>query len=512
MRGFGGQLGPVAAAALVAVVALGGLPPAPARAAAATTTAVTSSANPSTYGSAISFTATVTSAGGTPTGTVQFAVDGSPFGGPVPLAGGSASSLLISTLAVGTHPVTAEYVPDDSNLFDAGSGSLPTGQVVDRAAVTVALSATPAEWEVSVPVVFRATVARVAAVAAGPAVAPGPPVAPGVPVAASGTVDFSIDGQPAQTAPVIGGVAELPAAALTLGAHTIVATYSGDATFLGATASLTGTVAANLVNASAVGVSAASIYPIKDAWRDTLEIRGIRNERLRVTIRIYSPADTLVMTRAIPAGVGSYASTWNGRNAVGTILPAGKYRVVQTLTDPSTVPALTRSWTSGVALSTKQMTWQTVTFTVAPGPRNYRFSSGQGVGAPSASSAAALVLSGATDEWPAVGYEFSLPAASTYRQVRFQLLGSASGPTPTLGLQRWSTGAGWGQVYREDFARTAVTPSTSTWSGLVSTNPAPFVSATGRVRGYVDGGGRLTSPFRFAVTGVRLVVVYGILR
>ena len=156
MRGFGGQLGRVAAAALVAVVALGGLPPGPARAAAATTTAVTSSANPSTYGSAVSFTATVTSAGGTPTGTVQFAVDGSPFGGPVPLAGGSASSLLISTLAVGTHAVTADYVPDDSSLFDAGSGSLPGGQVVAKAAVTVALSATPAEWEVSVPVVFRA--------------------------------------------------------------------------------------------------------------------------------------------------------------------------------------------------------------------------------------------------------------------------------------------------------------------------------------------------------------------
>ena len=510
MRGFGGQLGRVAAATLAAVVALGGLAPGPARAAEATTAAVTSSVNPSTYGSAVSFTATVTSAGGTPTGTVQFAVDGSPLGGPVPLAGGSASSLMVSTLAVGTHAVTADYIPDDSNLFDAGSWTLAGGHVVGKAAVTLALSATPAEWEVTVPVVFRARVARVVAVAPE---APGAPVAPGIPVAASGTVDFSIDGEPAQAAPVIGGIAALPPTALAQGAHTITATYSGDASFLGgATASLTGTTVANVVNASGVGVSSASIYPIKDGWRDAIAIRGMRNERLAVTIRVYSPAGRLVLARTIPAGVGSYASTWNGRNAVGTMLPAGRYRVVQTLADRSTVPALTRSWTSEVTLSTKQMTWKTVTLIVAPGPRNYRFSSGQGVGASSSSSTAALVLAGASGAWPAVGYVFTLPAASTYRQVRFQVLGSASGRAPTLGLQRWSDGAGWGQVYRADFARTAVTPSTVTWRGLTSTNPEPSVSATRRVRGYVDGGGRLTGPFRFGVTGVRLVVVYGILR
>jgi hypothetical protein len=92
------------------------------------------------------------------------------------------------------------------------------------------------------------------------------------------------------------------------------------------------------------------------------------------------------------------------------------------------------------------------------------------------------------------------------------VLGSASGSTPAVGLHRWSNGAAWGQIYRADFARTAVVPSTVTWRGLVATNPAPFVTATRRVRGYVDGGGRLAGPFRLALTGVRLVVVYGILR
>jgi hypothetical protein len=456
------------------------------------------------YGTAVSFTATVTSAGGTPTGTVQFSVDGSPLGGLAALASGTASSPPISTLAVGTHAVTAAYAPDDPALFDPATGSLLDGQIVVRAPVTLALSATPAEWEVSVPVVVRVTVVQIAAAAPG---------TPAIAFAATGTVDFSVDSGPAQIVPVNGGVAELPAIALALGTHTITAAYSGDESFEGgATASLTRSVAANLVNASGVGVSGTAIYPIKDAWLDTIAIRGIRNERLGVAIRIYSPTGRLVLARTIPVGAGPYTSKWNGRNPVGALLPAGTYRIVQTLADPSTVPALTKSWTSRVALSTKQMTWRTVTLTVAPGPRNYRFSSGQGVGASSSSSTAALVLAGASGAWPAVGYEFTLPAASTYRQVRFQVLGSASGTTPTLGLQRWSDGAGWGQVYRADFARTAVTPSTVAWGGLLSTNPAPLVSATRRVRGYVDGGGRLTGPFRFGVTGVRLVVAYGILR
>ena len=501
MRGHTGQLGRVAVALLAVVVLAGGPAAAPARAADATLTIVTSSANPAPYGSAVSFTATVTSAGGTPVGTIQFAVDGTPLGGSVILASGSASSPPIATLAVGTHAVTAAYVPDDPTRFDPGAGSLADGQVVVKAPVIVALSATPTEWEVSVPVVVRALVRQ------------GAPGAPAVAVAATGTVDFSIDGGPAQPVPVVDGVAELPPTSLALGQHTFAASYSGDASFeSGSAAPLTRSVAANLVNASGVGVSGSVIYPIKDAWLDTIAIRGIRNERLGVTIRIYSAANRLVLTRAIPASIGSYASTWNGRNPAGALLPAGTYRVVQTLVDPSTVPALTKSWTSLVALSTKRMTWKTATIAVAPGPRNYRFSSGEGVGPASASSAGALVLAGATGAWPAVGYEFTLPAASTYRQVRFQVLGSASGAVPTLGLHRWSNGAAWGQVYRADFVRTAVTPSTATWSGLVSTNPAPFVSSSRRVRGYVDGGGRLAGPFRLGLTGVRLVVVYGILR
>ncbi|MBB5872696.1 putative extracellular nuclease [Allocatelliglobosispora scoriae] len=89
---------------------------------AATSTSVVASVNPSTVGGPVRFTATVTGpAGPKPTGTVQFAVDGAPLGGPVPLVNGAAVSSPISSLTVGSHQVTATYSGSASHLASAGS-------------------------------------------------------------------------------------------------------------------------------------------------------------------------------------------------------------------------------------------------------------------------------------------------------------------------------------------------------------------------------------------------------
>lgn len=87
---------------------------------AATTTAVTSSANPSTVGGAVRFTATVAGPF-TPVGQVQFSVDGHALGGPVTLSGGVAVSSPISTLTPGAHLVTAKYLGGTSFLASEGS-------------------------------------------------------------------------------------------------------------------------------------------------------------------------------------------------------------------------------------------------------------------------------------------------------------------------------------------------------------------------------------------------------
>jgi hypothetical protein len=79
----------------------------------ATTTSLTSSPNPSIHGQSVTFTAAVTSSGPAPTGRVKF-LDGSKSLGIGKLAGGVAK-LTKSTLTVGTHAITAQYLGDDAN-------------------------------------------------------------------------------------------------------------------------------------------------------------------------------------------------------------------------------------------------------------------------------------------------------------------------------------------------------------------------------------------------------------
>jgi Bacterial Ig-like domain (group 3)/FG-GAP-like repeat len=90
------------------------------------TTALSSSANPSTHGQVVTFTAMVTSAGATPTGKVSFQ-DGTKVIGTAALSG-SVAKLTTSNLAVGTHSITAEYLGDAD---DAKSTSAVLDQVVD---------------------------------------------------------------------------------------------------------------------------------------------------------------------------------------------------------------------------------------------------------------------------------------------------------------------------------------------------------------------------------------------
>jgi hypothetical protein len=95
---------------------------------AASATAVTSTRNPSPQGSPVQATATVRSASaqsGTPTGTVQFKIDGRLAGPPVTLQSGVAVSRPTKTLSVGNHTITAVY---SGNAVFASS----TGQITQR--------------------------------------------------------------------------------------------------------------------------------------------------------------------------------------------------------------------------------------------------------------------------------------------------------------------------------------------------------------------------------------------
>ena len=82
-----------------------------------TSTAVVSSLNPSMLGQAVTFTASVTSASGSPTGNVQFK-DGETTIATVSLSSGQAA-FTTSSLNAGSHSITAHYGGDASYLPSA---------------------------------------------------------------------------------------------------------------------------------------------------------------------------------------------------------------------------------------------------------------------------------------------------------------------------------------------------------------------------------------------------------
>ena len=101
---------------------------------AGSSTVVSSSMNPSDLGQEVTFTATVTSGAGTPSGTVQFKDGGNNLGTATSLVSGQAQ-LATSSLGAGTHTITADY-SGDSN-FSTSSGTLSGNQVVHSAQIAI---------------------------------------------------------------------------------------------------------------------------------------------------------------------------------------------------------------------------------------------------------------------------------------------------------------------------------------------------------------------------------------
>jgi large repetitive protein len=179
---------------------------------ATTTIIVTTSLNPSTYGTAVTFTANLSSS---PTGTVKF-YDGATAIGTGSLAGTTAK-FTTSALAVGSHSITAVWA-GNSDYRAATSPAIT--QVVTEAETKTTVAASPNPGIAGAPVALTATVK----LATGSATI-------------TGKVTFT-DGTTTL------GTATLSAAGtatinpiLAAGSHAIVATYSGSSNDVGSTSS-----------------------------------------------------------------------------------------------------------------------------------------------------------------------------------------------------------------------------------------------------------------------------------
>ena len=172
---------------------------------AATTTALTSAPNPSALGQSVGFTATVTTASGTPSGNVIFQ-DGNIVLGPLPLVAGIAK-FSTSSLAVGAHVFKAYY---EGNATLGVSDSNEVTQVV-KAASSTTLTSAPDPATLGQQVVFTATVTGSST--------------------PTGTVTFLEPTFALGAVQLSGGVARFTTSNLPAGAHVITARYEGNTTF-----------------------------------------------------------------------------------------------------------------------------------------------------------------------------------------------------------------------------------------------------------------------------------------
>jgi hypothetical protein len=159
---------------------------------AAVATVLSSTADPSVFGTAPTIDATLVRRGGgpAPTGTVSFSVDGQGVcGGPVAVIAAVAQCTLPADLAAGTHVVEAAYAPATGTGDQPSLGSLR--QVVVPAPTSAAVAVTPVPSLAGEAASLRATVNR----------------ADGAP--AAGSVGFVLDGVEIGPVPLLDGVAEI---------------------------------------------------------------------------------------------------------------------------------------------------------------------------------------------------------------------------------------------------------------------------------------------------------------
>lgn len=187
------------------------------------------------FGQPVTLSATVSSAGGTPTGTVTFLdgnyVDGTFIGktlgtGTLSTSGGfTTATLQTASLGVGTHTIWAAYGGDGGATFQP-SESQPLTQTVNKAATSAALTSAPNPAVWGQAVTLTATVAATSPGAGNP----------------SGTVEFmdggsDISGCAAVALSTTTETASCTTSSLAVANHTLAAAYSGDGNFTASTAS-----------------------------------------------------------------------------------------------------------------------------------------------------------------------------------------------------------------------------------------------------------------------------------
>jgi len=251
---------------------------------ATTTTTLASSTNPSVSGTAVTFTAAVSSPAGAPTGSVQF-LNGSTLLATVTIASGSAK-YTTSTLAPGANSMTAVYLGDSRNN---GSTSSTVNQFV-IATTTTALTSSVNPSAYGQSITFTATVTS--SIGAPPN---------------GENVTFKQGSTVLGTGALSGGVATFSTSALTVGTKSVTAAYAGDTSFAASTSS----AVSQVVNkASTTASLVSSLNPSVSGQNVTFTVTVAPQYSGTPTGSVvFKDGTTTLKTVSLSGGSASYSTT-----------------------------------------------------------------------------------------------------------------------------------------------------------------------------------------------------------
>ncbi|MFZ3210723.1 MAG: Ig-like domain-containing protein, partial [Terriglobales bacterium] len=318
-------------------------------------TTLKSSLSPSVYGQSVIFTAAVTASSGTPTGSVIFTDTSTATTlGSATLVNGTAS-LSSSSLAAGTHSITATY--QGSATF-AGSTSAPVSQSVSIATTTTTIASSQNPAGTSQAVIFTATVASQFG------------------GAATGSVTFFSGSQTLGTASLSGNIASLTASFATAGTYSVSAKYNGDSndltgaspTLTQAIISSTTTTLVSSLNPSAVG-QAVSFTASVSSTGGTPPNGGtitFKNGSVVLGAAPLSAGMASLTTSSLPAGVYTITATYGGNANFAASTSPGLKQVVNNTTKSATATTLGSSLNPSIY--GQPVTWMATVTTSGPVP------------------------------------------------------------------------------------------------------------------------------------------------
>jgi hypothetical protein len=254
----------------------------------ATTTSLTASPNPVASGQTLALTATVQATGSTASGgTVNFLSGSTPLG-TAPVNSSGVATLTITTLAVGSYSLTAQY---SGNANFLSSTSTAVSVTVGGQATTTNLTASPN------PVATGQTLTLTAAVQGAGSTAPG------------GTVNFLSGSTLLGTATLnSSGVATLTTSSLAAGTYSLTAQYAGNASFL---SSASGAVSVTVSSQATTTSLSASPNPVATGQTLTLTatVQGTGSTTPGGTVSFLSGSTLLGTATVNSSGVATLTTT-----------------------------------------------------------------------------------------------------------------------------------------------------------------------------------------------------------